>query len=174
MANNYKNQLPKISTFIFDIDGVFTDGIVYLMNDGEQVRTANVKDGYALQYAVKMGYRVALISGGKNEVVRKRFQGLGVKDIFLASHNKVEVYEQYMKDHNLKSDEICYMGDDIPDLKVLSMVGLPCCPADAVPEVQNQSLYVSHKGGGKGCVRDILEQTMRVQGKWMTDEAHQW
>jgi len=174
MAVNYKNVLPKITTFIFDIDGVFTDGIVYLMNDGEQVRTANVKDGYALQYAVKMGYRIAIISGGKNEVVRKRFQGLGVKDIFLGSHNKVEVYQKYLSDHNLSNDEICYMGDDIPDLRVMTMAGLPCCPADAVIEVQDQCTYVSHKGGGKGCVRDILEQTMRVQGKWMTDQAHQW
>lgn len=174
MAKNYKELLKHVSTFCFDVDGVFTDGIVYLLGGGEQVRTANVRDGYAVQLAVKKGYRIAIISGGRSIEVQKRFEGLGVNDVFLASSNKVEVLKSYMEKHSLKPDEICYMGDDIPDLRVMNMVGIPCCPSDAVPEVQDICQYVSHKAGGKGCVRDILEQTMRLQGKWMDDDAHHW
>lgn len=174
MAQNYKNQLPQITTLIFDVDGVFTNGIVYLHSDGSQVRTANVKDGYALQYAVKMGYRIAIITGGNNEMVKKRFEGLGVKDIFLSSHDKLSVFNKYLQDHGVDASEVLYMGDDIPDIKVLEKVGIGTCPADAAPEVQEVCNYVSHKAGGEGCIRDVLEQVMRVQGKWMTDEAHQW
>lgn len=174
MAKNYKEILPKITTFIFDVDGVFTDGIVYLTNDGEQVRTANVKDGYAVQLAAKKGYKMAIISGGKNEMVRTRFQGLGIQHIFLGSHDKLAVLESFTQEYGISLDEVCYMGDDIPDLKVMAKVALPCCPADAVPEVQEAVKYVSHRDGGRGAVRDILEQTMKVQGKWMDDDAHHW
>ncbi len=158
MAENYKSALKRITTFCFDVDGVFTDGIVHLMPDGEQLRTANVRDGYAVQLAVKKGYRIAIITGGRSEAVRKRFEGLGVTDVFLGSSRKT----------------VCYMGDDIPDFRVMQMVGLAVCPGDAAPEIKAISAYVSPYAGGRGCVRDILEQTMKVQGKWMDDEAHEW
>jgi 3-deoxy-D-manno-octulosonate 8-phosphate phosphatase (KDO 8-P phosphatase) len=164
MAKNYKELLKHVTTFCFDVDGVFTDGIVYLIGGGEQARTANVRDGYAVQLAIKKGYRIAIISGGRSQEVQRRFEGLGVEDVFLGSSDKVAVL----------NEEICYMGDDIPDLKVMHMVGIPCCPSDAVPEIQDICQYVSHKSGGKGCVRDILEQTMRLQGNWMDNDAHHW
>jgi 3-deoxy-D-manno-octulosonate 8-phosphate phosphatase (KDO 8-P phosphatase) len=171
---NYKYILNKITTFCFDVDGVFTDGIVYLMAGGEQIRTANVRDGYVVQLAIKKGYRIAIISGGRNEEVRHRFEGLGVKDIFLGSSDKVAVFNAYLEKNNIKAEEVCYMGDDIPDYKVMQMAGLPCCPKDAVPEIRSISSYVSTFDGGRGCVRDIIEQTMRVQGKWFDDDAHHW
>ena len=174
MSDNYKTTLKRINTFVFDIDGVFTDGIVVIAQDGEQLRTANVKDGYALQYAVKKGYNVAIISGGKNEAVHKRFNGLGVTDVFLGSHNKVEVLEAYIKSKNVDLADVLYMGDDIPDYRAMKMVGLPTCPNDAAPEIRGIAKYISFKEGGKGCVRDVLEQTMKVQGKWFDEEAHEW
>lgn len=174
MAENYKTTLKNITTFCFDVDGVFTNGIVHLMPDGEQLRTANVRDGYALQLAVKKGYRVFVITGGRSEAVRQRFVGLGVKDVFLSSSNKIEVFERYLAEHGLSESEICYMGDDIPDYPVMKRVGLAACPNDAAPEIREISAYVSPYPGGGGCVRDILEQTMRVQGKWMNDGAFEW
>lgn len=174
MSENYKTILKRINTFVFDIDGVFTDGVVIIAQDGEQLRTANVKDGYAVQYAVKKGYNVAIISGGKNEAVRKRFEGLGVTDVFLGSSNKVEVLESYIASKGVDLADVLYMGDDIPDYKVMKMVGLPTCPNDAAPEIRGISKYISIKGGGQGCVRDVLEQTMKVQGNWFDDDAHQW
>ena len=174
MAENYKSALKRITTFCFDVDGVFTDGIVHLMPDGEQLRTANVRDGYAVQLAVKKGYRIAIITGGKSEAVRKRFEGLGVTDVFLGSSRKTDVLNSYLEENGLKAEEVCYMGDDIPDFRVMQMVGLAVCPADAAPEIKEISAYVSQYAGGKGCVRDILEQTMKVQGKWMDDAAHEW
>lgn len=174
MDKNYKETLQRITTFCFDVDGVFTNNTVWLMPDGEQVRPANVRDGYAVQLAVKMGYNVAIITGGKSEGVRLRFEGLGVKDVFMGSSNKPEVLIAYLTEKKIHFDEVCYMGDDIPDYKVMQMVGLPCCPQDAAPEIKSVSKYISHIRGGEGCVRDILEQTMRVQGKWMSEESHRW
>lgn len=174
MAENYKSTLKRITTFCFDVDGVFTNGIVHLMPDGEQLRTANVRDGYALQLAVKKGYRVFVITGGRSEAVRERFEGLGVTDVFLSSSNKIKVYERYIAENGLSEDEICYMGDDIPDYPVLKRVGLATCPSDAAPEIRDICAYISPYPGGGGCVRDILEQTMRVQGKWMNDGAFEW
>jgi 3-deoxy-D-manno-octulosonate 8-phosphate phosphatase (KDO 8-P phosphatase) len=171
---NYKELLNHIDTFIFDVDGVFTDGIVYLMAGGEQIRTANVRDGYAVQLAIKKGYKIAIITGGDSEEVRTRFNGLGVTDVFLSSSDKVKVFRDYCEKHNLKSEQICYMGDDIPDWKVMHEVGLAACPADAAPEIKSFCQYISPKNGGHGCVRDIIEQTMRVQGKWFGDDAHHW
>ncbi len=174
MSENYKSVLKRITTFCFDVDGVFTNGIVHLMPDGEQLRTANVRDGYALQLAVKKGYRIFVITGGRSEAVRKRFESLGVKDVFLASSNKTKVFDSYLKEHGLSENEICYMGDDIPDYPVMKRVGLAACPNDAAPEIRDISHYVSPYPGGGGCVRDILEQTMRVQEKWMSDEGFEW
>lgn len=171
---NYKQKLRKITTFIFDIDGVFTDGTVWLMPDGEQIRTANIKDGYAVQLAVKKGFRIAVITGGKAEAVKIRFKGLGVDDVFLGTADKWNLYEQYLKDHQLQPEEVLYMGDDIVDLKPLQHAGVSACPADAVNEVRTICDYTSHFGGGKGCVRDVVEQTLKVQGKWMDADSGMW
>lgn len=174
MSENYKSSLKKITTFCFDVDGVFTNGIVQLLPDGEQVRTANVRDGYAVQLAVKKGFRIAIITGGRSEAVRKRFEGLGVTDVFLGSQNKINVLNKYLADQGIGAGEVCYMGDDIPDFHVMRHVGLAVCPQDAAPEIKAISAYVSPYPGGCGCVRDILEQAMKVQGKWMDDSAFEW
>jgi 3-deoxy-D-manno-octulosonate 8-phosphate phosphatase (KDO 8-P phosphatase) len=171
---NYKEALVNINTFIFDYDGVFTNGTVVLRNSGEPVRTANVKDGYALQLAVKLGYRIVIISGGKSDSIINRFKSLNVKDVFLSVGNKIEVYHKYLKENNLESKNVIYMGDDIPDYKIMKEVGVATCPADAAEEIKSISHYISHLNGGEGCVRDILEQVMKVQGKWMTSDAFQW
>ena len=163
---SYKEYLNHITTFIFDVDGVLTDGTITITTSGEQLRRMNIKDGYAMKTAVDAGYNICIISGGSNEGVRKRLQGLGIKDIYLGAHNKVIQYEEYLNNYNLKADEIIYVGDDIPDHPVMSLVGLPCCPQDAAIEIKAISKYISHKKGGKGCVRDIIEQVMKVQGKW--------
>ena len=163
---NYKQYLNDITTFIFDVDGVLTDGTVTVTTSGEMLRTMNIKDGYALKTAVDKGYNVCIISGGSNEGVRLRLQGLGIKDIYLGAHNKIEQLNDYFTAHNIKSDQTLYMGDDIPDLPVMKLVALPCCPQDAVPEIKNVSKYISHKDGGKGAVRDVIEQVLKVQGNW--------
>lgn len=174
MTKNYKAQLKDIETFVFDIDGVFTDNIVYLTSDGEQMRTANVRDGYAVQLAVKKGLRIVILSGGKNEIVRKRFESLGVKDIFLGSSEKLPILEKYLSNNNISAEKVCYMGDDIPDLPVLHAVGLKTCPADAVPEIKEICDYISDRKGGHGCVRDILEQTLKIKNLWLDADGHIW
>lgn len=171
---NYKEKLKSIQTFVFDIDGVFTDNIVYLTSDGEQMRTAHVRDGYAVQLAVKKGLRIAVISGGKNEIVRKRFEGLGVTDIFLGSSEKSNVLRSFLASHEISAENICYMGDDIPDYPVMKIAGLAACPADAAPEIREISHYISPFPGGKGCVRDILEQALKIKGLWMDKDGHIW
>jgi 3-deoxy-D-manno-octulosonate 8-phosphate phosphatase (KDO 8-P phosphatase) len=165
-SKSYKEYLNDITALIFDVDGVLTDGTVTVTTSGEMLRTMNIKDGYAIKTAVDNGYHICIISGGSNEGVRLRLQGLGVKDIHLGVHDKVNTLNDYFKSLNLNKNQVLYMGDDIPDLKVMQMVGLPCCPKDAVPEIKAISSYVSHKNGGKGAVRDIIEQVMKVQGKW--------
>ncbi|WP_179346493.1 KdsC family phosphatase [Winogradskyella ursingii] len=163
---SYKEYLNDITTFIFDVDGVLTDGNVSVTTDGELLRTMNIKDGFALKTAVDAGYNVCIISGGSNEGVRKRLSGLGIRDIFLGAHNKIEQLNSYLKKHNVSKTQVLYMGDDIPDYPVMAMVALPCCPQDAVSEIKSISKYVSHKNGGKGAVRDVIEQVMKVQDKW--------
>ncbi|AXT55634.1 HAD-IIIA family hydrolase [Aquimarina sp. MMG015] len=169
MEKSYKEYLQHITTFIFDIDGVLTDGTVLINTDGELLRTMNIKDGYALKTAVQQGFNVCIISGGKNEGVRKRLEGLEIKDIYLGAHHKVEQLNEYTDNKNIKLENVLYMGDDIPDLPVMNMVGLPTCPQDAVAEVKEASKYVSFKKGGKGCVRDVIEQVLKVQGKWVAN-----
>ncbi|WP_109300130.1 HAD family hydrolase [Aquimarina sp. AU474] len=169
MEKSYKEYLQHITTFIFDVDGVLTDGTVLIHTDGELLRTMNIKDGYALKTAVQQGFNVCIISGGKNEGVRKRLSGLGIKDIYLGAHQKVKQLNEYMDIYDIKIENVLYMGDDIPDLPVMEMVGLPTCPQDAVAEVKEVSKYVSFKKGGKGCVRDVIEQVLKVQGKWISN-----
>lgn len=166
MTLSYKQLLANITTFIFDVDGVLTNGMLTIMPDGELVRHMNVKDGYALKTALNKGFRVCIISGGTNEGVRSRLAALGIKDIYLGAHNKIKQYNELVKKYSLKAENIIYMGDDIPDYPVMQLVGLACCPNDAVPEIQQVSKYISYKKGGEGCVRDIIEQTLRVQNKW--------
>ncbi|WP_369048566.1 KdsC family phosphatase [Tenacibaculum sp. UWU-22] len=166
MEKSYKEFLPQIDTLIFDVDGVLTNGIVTIMPDGELVRQMNVKDGYALKTAIDKGLRICIISGGKNEGVYTRLANLGVKDIYLGAHNKIEQYNELVDMYNLQPEKVLYMGDDLPDYPVMKQIGVPCCPNDATPEIKEISKYISHKKGGEGCVRDIIEQTLRVQGKW--------
>ncbi|WP_299713573.1 HAD family hydrolase [uncultured Tenacibaculum sp.] len=166
MDKSYKELFNDVNTFIFDVDGVLTNGIVTVFPNGELVRQMNIKDGYALKAAVKAGYRVCIISGGKNEGVRSRLEGLGITDIYLGAHTKVNQYEELVKKYDLKPENVLYMGDDIPDLPVMEKVGIPCCPSDAVRELQAISVYISDKKGGEGCARDVIEQIMRVQEKW--------
>ncbi|GAB5563808.1 MAG: HAD-IIIA family hydrolase [Winogradskyella sp.] len=163
---SYKEYLIDINTFIFDVDGVLTDGTITVTTSGEMLRTMNIKDGFALKTAVDAGFNVCIISGGSNEGVRKRLAGLGIKDIYLGAHNKIEQLNEYMEKHNISTSQMLYMGDDIPDFPVMKLVGLPCCPQDAVPEIKAISKYISHKNGGKGAVRDVIEQVLKVQGKW--------
>jgi len=172
--SNYKSHLSNINTFIFDYDGVLTNGTVILQADGEALRTANVKDGYSMQLAVKLGFNVAIISGGFSTSMRKRFEALKIEDFYLGVSNKLEVFNNYIEEKNLKAENILYMGDDIPDFYVMKEVGLPCCPADAVPEIKSISKYISSYEGGRGCVRDVIEQTLKVQNKWMTEEGFRW
>lgn len=166
MEKSYKEIMPQITTFIFDVDGVLTDGTVYVFENGELVRQMNIKDGYALKTAVDAGFKVCIISGGSNEGVRSRLSGLGIKDIYLGAHNKIEQYNEILSKYNLNPKNVLYMGDDIPDYPVMKLVGLSCCPKDAVPEIQQISNYISQKNGGKGCVRDVIEQVLKVQEKW--------
>ncbi len=163
---SYKEYLADINTFIFDVDGVLTDGTITVTTDGEMLRTMNIKDGFALKTAIDAGFNVCIISGGSNEGVRKRLAGLGIKDIYLGAHNKIEQLNEYMSKHNITKKQVLYMGDDIPDYPVMELVGLPCCPQDAVPEIKSVSKYISHKNGGKGAVRDVIEQVLKVQDKW--------
>lgn len=172
--NDLKDLLSEITTFIFDYDGVMTDGTVYMDSHGDPLRTSNVKDGYAIQLARKLGYNVAVISGAIYTNITTRMNSLGVEDVFTAVPNKVVKLEEYMHQKNLKSNQIVFVGDDIPDIKVMRMVGVPACPADAADEVKQVSVYVSDRPGGRGCVRDIIEKTLKVQGKWMTAEAYSW
>ena len=166
MEKSYKEIMPQISTFIFDVDGVLTDGTVTIFPDGELVRMMNIKDGYALKTAVDMGYNVCIISGGTNPAVKSRLQALGITDIYLGAHHKMEQMDEYLDIYNIDPSNVLYMGDDVPDIPVMKICGLATCPKDAVPEVQHISAYISQKKGGKGCVRDVIEQVLKVQDKW--------
>jgi len=166
MEKSYKEIMPQINTFIFDVDGVLTNGLITITTKGELIRNMSVKDGYALKTAVDAGYNICIISGGSNEGVRSRLEGLGIKDIYLGTHTKVIQLNEYLTKNNINPENVLYMGDDIPDFPVMKLVGLPCCPKDAVSEIQDISKYVSQKKGGTGCVRDVIEQVLKVQGKW--------
>lgn len=151
---------------MFDIDGVLTDGKVLVMESGEMVRNLNSKDGYAFNLAIKKGYRIAIISGGNNIAVKNALSRNGVNDVFIRQHDKLACYNDYLTLHNLEHEEIVFMGDDLPDHEIMSRVGLAVCPNDAVPEIKAICQYISPKNGGEGCVRDIIEQILKAQGKW--------
>jgi 3-deoxy-D-manno-octulosonate 8-phosphate phosphatase (KDO 8-P phosphatase) len=164
---SYKELMNNITTFIFDVDGVLTDGTIHVTQTGEMLRNMNIRDGYAMKAAVENDYNVCIISGGSNEGVRVRLRNLGITDIHLGISDKVETFKEYIDIYNINPEQVLYMGDDIPDYHVMQLVGLPTCPQNAVPEIKGISKYVSHKDGGKGCVRDVVEQVMKVQHKWM-------
>ena len=163
-------DLLKIRAIIFDVDGVLSQETIGLSIEGEPLRTVNIKDGYAIQLAQKLGLRIVILTGGTTESVRLRYQRLGVEDIYMGCAVKLTTYEQFLQKYGLTDEEVMYMGDDIPDLQVMHRVGCPVCPKDACPEVKAVSCYVSHCLGGLGCGRDVIEQTLRAQGKWMSDE----
>ncbi len=171
---NYKEILKDINTMIFDYDGVLTDGSVLTTERGEQYRTGNVRDGYALHLAIKKGYNVAIISGGTSDSISKRLETLNIKDIFIHVSNKIETFHNYLGQKKVLASQVLYMGDDIPDYKVMQLAGLPVCPADAAEEIKSISKYISSYKGGHGCVRDIVEQLMKIQGTWMNDDAFEW
>lgn len=171
---NYKTRLKAITTFIFDYDGVLTDGSVIMMPDGEALRISNIKDGYALQLAVKKGYHVAVISGANAASMRKRLEALKIKDIFLGIENKMETLNAYLASIRTEPGQVLFMGDDIPDYEIMQHVGLPACPADAAEEIKNVAAYISRFPGGKGCARDVIEQVLKIQGKWMNNDAYYW
>ena len=168
-------DLIKIRALVFDVDGVLSQETIGATSQGELLRSTNTKDGYALRLASMSGLHVAIISGGNEESIRLRYGRIGVKDIFLGCSVKTEKLKMLLDKYDLTADEVLYMGDDIPDYKVMKAVGLPCCPRDAAPEIREISVYVSHKDGGRGCVRDVTEQVLKAQGKWMADEkAFSW
>ncbi len=163
---NYKEIMNHIDTFIFDVDGVLTNGTVHITPTGEMLREMHIRDGFAMKAALESGYNVCIISGGSNEGVRIRLRNLGITDIHLGVPDKVETFKDYCQDYSIDAKKVLYMGDDIPDFHVMQLVGLPTCPQDASPEIKAISQYISHKNGGTGAVRDVIEQVMRVQGKW--------
>ncbi|WP_316832149.1 HAD-IIIA family hydrolase [Pedobacter aquatilis] len=168
----FLQKLKDITTFVFDVDGVLTDGSVQVTDNGQSLRTFNIKDGYAMQLAVKRGYNLCIISGGDGVAMGKRFFNLGIKDVFLAAGDKVEIFKNYLSAKNITAGEVLYMGDDIPDLKVMQLVGLATCPADAVEEIKAIANFISPYQGGKTAVRDIIEKVMKVQGKWYDENPN--
>ena len=166
---NFKEDLMKVKAFAFDVDGVLSCQVIPLHPSGEPMRTANIKDGYAMQLAVKLGYPVAIITGGNTGSVKTRYTNLGVPDIYMASSNKIVDFEDWTVKYDLSPENVLYMGDDLPDYPVMKQVGVPVCPADAVEEIKSLCKYISHAKGGEGCVRDVMEQVLRAQGKWGAD-----
>ena len=171
MEKNYKELLHQIKAFVFDVDGVLTDGRLLISERGELLRTMNAKDGYALKTALNQGYLVCIITGGKNDGVKSRLEGLGITDVFLNAHDKMIQLNEYVSKHNLKPEHILYMGDDMPDVPALQYAGLAACPQDAIPEVKGVCDYISHRNGGDACVRDVIEQVLKVQSKWGVESA---
>ena len=168
-------DLHKIRGMAFDVDGVLSPSTIPMDSEGTPMRMVNIKDGYAMQLAVKLGFHIAIITGGNTEAVRVRFHSLGVEDIYLSAANKLEIFTEWMSLHDLKPEEVMYMGDDIPHLKCLRAAGLPCCPNDAAWEVKQTAQYISRFGGGYGCGRDVMEQIIKAHGLWMKDaKAFGW
>lgn len=162
----FKEELMSVKAFVFDVDGVLSRDVSPLNEEGEPTRTANVKDGYAIRNAILLGYPIAIITGGRNENIRKRYNNLGVSFIYIEVADKLTCYEDFLTKNNLCSESILFMGDDLPDLKLMELSGIPTCPADAVTEIKLAAKYISDSNGGEGCVRDVIEQVMRAQGKW--------
>jgi 3-deoxy-D-manno-octulosonate 8-phosphate phosphatase (KDO 8-P phosphatase) len=171
---NFKEDLVNVKAFIFDLDGVLSLQTITLNSFGVPNRTVNLRDGYALQLAVRKGYRVAVITGSNCKEYSRRLKFLGVTDIYLNSRTKLDHYDSFLKKYGLSNSDILYMGDDIPDFEVMKLAGIPVCPADAVTEIKQLSVYISDRKGGEGCVRDVIEQVLRLNNKWMDSEAFSW
>ena len=171
---NYKEIFKNITTVVLDVDGVLTNGDIILMPGMQPVRKMNAKDGYAMQLAVRNGIRMAIITGGRSPEVKERLQGLGITDIYLGASSKMESYEDLKMCYDLKDEEILYMGDDLPDYDIMKIVALAAAPQDAAPEIKSVADYVSPVNGGKGCVRDVLEQLLKIQDKWARSEDRTW
>lgn len=167
----FKEELINVKAFVFDVDGVLSRDVSPLDANGEPMRTANVKDGYAIRNAIAQGYPIAVISGGKNENIRKRHQYLGVTEIYIGVKDKTASFNEFLQKYNLSADSILFMGDDLPDLELMQLSGVPTCPADAVTEIKLLAKYISDRNGGEGCVRDVIEQVMRAQEKWNNSPA---
>lgn len=163
---NVLERFKKITTFVFDVDGVLTDGTVLLVGGGVQARRMHIKDGFALQMAVKNGYRIKIISGGNSPEVVQRLEKLGLKDIHMSVLDKGIMLQEYITSNNLSKEEVLYMGDDLPDIPAMKISGLPCCPADAVNEVKEAAIFISHLGGGQACVRDVIEKVLKLNDHW--------
>ena len=163
---NFKEDIVRVKAFVFDVDGVMTDGGIIPTPDGDFIRRYYAKDGYAVAHAIREGYKICVISGGRGEMLRRRLEMLGVERMYLNCMDKIAAIREFMSDEALEPDEVIYMGDDIPDLECMREVGIPVCPADACMEVIEASRYVSEYDGGHGAVRDIVEQVLRVQGRW--------
>jgi 3-deoxy-D-manno-octulosonate 8-phosphate phosphatase (KDO 8-P phosphatase) len=172
--SNFKEELRKVEAFAFDVDGVLSSQTMPMHPNGEVIRTINIRDGYALQLAVKKSFPVAVITGGNSDAVRKRFEGLGITDIYLKSHDKMEDFQDFISKYSIDPSKVLYMGDDLPDYEVMQLVGFPTCPSDAVVEIKQISKYISNYNGGDGCVRDIVEQVLRLHNKWMDTDAFFW
>jgi 3-deoxy-D-manno-octulosonate 8-phosphate phosphatase (KDO 8-P phosphatase) len=171
---NFKEDLVNVKAFIFDIDGVLSAQTIALNAFGIPNRTVNLRDGYAIQLAVRKGYKICVISGSSSKEYRKRLKLLGVKDIYLNSKSKLEHFNSFLKRYNLRKSDVLFMGDDIPDYEVMKEAGLPVCPSDADSEIRQVASYVSDKKGGEGCVRDVIEQVLRLHNKWMDSDAYTW
>jgi 3-deoxy-D-manno-octulosonate 8-phosphate phosphatase (KDO 8-P phosphatase) len=163
---NILELFAPIKTFVFDVDGVLTDGSLMLTEDGHMLRSMNIKDGYAMQLAIKKGYKVLIISGGRSEAVRARLNRLGIVDVHIGIESKKELLHDLAISSQTSFESVLYMGDDIPDYAVMQLCGLPCCPADAVPEIKEVAKYISPVNGGKGCVRDVIEKVLKLNGDW--------
>jgi 3-deoxy-D-manno-octulosonate 8-phosphate phosphatase (KDO 8-P phosphatase) len=172
--SQFLEKLSKAEAFIFDVDGVLTDGTVLVTEEGDMLRTMSIKDGFVLQLAVKLGLRIAIITGGKSEGVIKRLKGLGIQDIFTGVSDKIETLGTYLSSNNINPEYCLYMGDDIPDLMIMDKVGLSCCPSNAAVEVIESCAYVSPQPGGNGCVRDVIEKALRLKGLWKPEEQGSW
>jgi 3-deoxy-D-manno-octulosonate 8-phosphate phosphatase, YrbI family len=163
---NILENFKAITTFVFDMDGVLTDGMLLHLSGTEWLRRTSMRDGHAIKTASSKGYRIVVLSGSISKPVKVRMEFLGVKDVFMAVADKKEKFVKYMKKHSLKPEEVLYMGDDIPDYKCMQIAGLPCCPADAAPEIRQIAKYISPFKGGEGCVRDVIEKVLKLHGKW--------
>lgn len=164
-------KFKHINCFVFDVDGVLTDGSLLVLPDGLMARRMNIRDGYALQLAVKKGYRIIIISGGNAEEVKDRLLKLGVTDVWMQTENKTKVLADLIHKYGLSRESVLYMGDDIPDLEVMGLAGLPCCPADAAQEIRDKSIYISHLNGGEGCVREVIEKVLKLRNDWGEDTS---
>ena len=174
MKINYKEKFENINSFIFDVDGVLTNGGLYIFPDGNFVRKMNAKDGFALKLALKKGYNIAIITGGREKNIKERLEKLGITNIFLNAHDKLPILNKYLSDNKIDPNTSLYMGDDIPDLKPMKNIGLACCPNDAVQEIKEISHYISNINGGRGCVRDVIKQVLKANNDWDYEDGMQY